>query len=33
MGKMIKKHEDKIICAAIAILVLGWIAGVSAGWL
>ena len=26
---MIKKHEDKIICAAIAILVLGWIAGVS----
>lgn len=30
---MIKKHEDKIICAAIAILVLGWIAGVSAGWL
>jgi len=29
---MIKKHEDKIICAAIAILVLGWIMGVSAGW-
>ena len=27
------KHEDKIICAAIAILVLGWIVGVSAGWL
>jgi hypothetical protein len=30
---MIKKHEDKIICAVIAILALGWIAGVSAGWL
>ena len=30
---MIKKHEDKIICAAIAILVTGLIAGVSAGWL
>jgi len=29
---MIKKHEDKIICAAIAILVLGWIAGVVLKW-
>ena len=26
---MIKKHEDKIIGALIAALVLGWIAGVS----
>jgi len=29
---MIKKHEDKIICAAIAILVLGWISGVVLEW-
>jgi hypothetical protein len=29
---MIKKHEDKIICAVIAILVLGWISGVVLEW-
>jgi DNA-binding transcriptional regulator of glucitol operon len=29
---MIKKHEDKIICAAITIMVICWILGVSAGW-
>lgn len=29
---MIKKHEDKIIFAAIAILVTGWIAGVVLKW-
>lgn len=28
---MIKKNEDKIICAAILIIVLGWIFGVSVG--
>ena len=30
---MIKRHEDKIIAVIIAILVLGWIFSVSAGWM
>ena len=29
---MIKKHEDKIICGIIAVSILLWIFGVSAGW-